>query len=71
MLLHLVDWIAGGCIGWLIAHLYYRRSQADSEHLREVIERAIREGLVQAERNAAGQISELKRPSAPTSFKLE
>jgi hypothetical protein len=39
--------------------------------MRAAVEKAIREGLVEAERNAAGQISSLKRPSPPTSHKFE
>jgi hypothetical protein len=67
---HLLDWIAGAFLAWLITHLYYRRSQADAELMRAAVQKAIREGLVEAERNAAGKISGLRRPLPPTDLRV-
>ena len=74
---HVIDLAVGALIGWCIAHFYYRRSKADFgalqskfDALQSAVQRAIDQGIVSADRTATGQISGLKRPSAPTDFRI-
>jgi hypothetical protein len=68
-------------LGWLggvaTAHIYYQRGKADLgalqarfDALQAVVQRAIDQGLVSAERTASGDVRSLARPSAPTKFSL-
>jgi hypothetical protein len=71
MLVEFIFLIAGALIGWVIAHVYYRRSKADLTALRSDIERGVAEGIVAAVRNAAGQIKGVKAvPNPPTDLKI-
>ena len=67
MLHEFIFLIAGALIGWCTAHFYYRRTKAD---LRDIVERAVAEGLVSAVRDATGKIKGLAPPNAPTDLKL-
>lgn len=69
-MLHVVDWIVAGVVGWGVTYFYYRRSKADTDALRSAVEKAVAEGIVSAMRNASGQITGLKRPSAPTELRI-
>jgi len=59
---HVIDWLAGGVLAWVITHVYYRRGKRDADELRALVERAVADGIVIAQRNAAGQIQSLSRP---------
>jgi hypothetical protein len=59
--------IAGALIGWAVTHVYYRRGQRD---LKDIVERAVAEGVVTAVRDATGRLKGLAPPSAPTSLKF-
>jgi hypothetical protein len=62
--------LAGALIGWGIAHAYYRRTRHDLNDLRASIER-LPVGIVDAVRNAGGQIKIVKAPpNAPTDLRL-
>ena len=67
MLHEFIFLIAGALIGWGTAHFYYRRTKVD---FRDIVERAVAEGIVAAVRDATGKITGLAPPSAPTSLTL-
>jgi hypothetical protein len=67
MLHEFIFLIAGALIGWGISEAYYRRTKAD---LKDIVERAIAEGIVSAVRDTQGKLKGLAPPNAPTDFKI-
>jgi hypothetical protein len=76
-----ISLIVGGVIAWAITHVYYRQGKRDLlarfealqqrfDGLQQVVQQAIDQGVVQAERTPAGEIRALGPPSAPTGFSL-
>jgi hypothetical protein len=76
-----ISLIVGGAIALAIAHVYYRRGNADLvarfdalqrrfDGLQQAVQQAIDRGVVTAERTPTGEIRALGPPSAPTSLTL-
>jgi hypothetical protein len=74
----MLDWISlflGALLGWMISHIYYLRARSDQRNelrdLKAALTKAIEDGMLEVTRNSSGKIMSIRRPSAPTNFRID